>query len=757
MPEIILGAFLAVMAVLFLRVVLPLLLLGSLLGNLLQPFAMVGAAAGSSVYEDGLSEEMEAWLFDPNGLEAEPEEEEWSDWPDSWMLRYLDWDWRRESSAEVGEDAAVGTGWIGRLLHEIPSVGLLIREQMQEIWNGLWQSGGAESAPSVQETPSPVPVREPEPQEEAQAEPGVHLSAEDLTWIEEPTYEYEDLQPVPVSIDWTGMKDTQGYSTAPDYYIMGKADDWHFIHMPDQEVLEGYRFYMPANEGSGERLSCSIRATPRVTLDESNPWWEAIEEIRNKGAYWAVIIQAAAEFYNQNYVEDSATGIIYMNASGSWSGEMFESIEEYPLIKPVPIFRWDLTGMSMDKCYIGNGENGLIDWDSESTIAAPDLSALAYISPQGELITGYEYDQAQMFSYGIAACRKNGKWGYIDEQGNEVTDFVYDAPWALRGSGGAWDGYSDYEEAKKQDSELSRDAAFPCTSDTMVVSKDGQIGLLYRDGSVLIAFGEFEDLAPAYRDMLWAKQDGKWGILDLAAAKMKAGLPQSDYSELEQIEQFREEESRSMASLSIQRVDRSQYFDDGAMAAEIYCDQVVLKETREAEKKINQSTAAFCEDYLTESVETMADLLSVEDLNRDLTPFYRKAEVTVTQNDNGYLSLCHRGLSYYGGTGNEMLYPQTFDLATGEEVTIAQIWGMSEADTLNSLQEQCIRYINEHPTIMWMGIGANPAGMAIDAIREKALSDYKFYLEWDEVVLCFDQYELAAGAEGAVKIPVKKP
>ena len=58
----------------------------------------------------------------------------------------------------------------------------------------------------------------------------------------------------------------------------------------------------------------------------------------------------------------------------------------------------------------------------------------------------------------------------------------------------------------------------------MVVKKDGETGLLYRDGSVLIDFGEFEDMVPAYNNELWVKQDGLWGIIDLADAKQQRDL-----------------------------------------------------------------------------------------------------------------------------------------------------------------------------------------------------------------------------------------
>ncbi|HIT08660.1 MAG TPA: hypothetical protein IAB55_06210 [Candidatus Merdivicinus faecavium] len=60
---------------------------------------------------------------------------------------------------------------------------------------------------------------------------------------------------------------------------------------------------------------------------------------------------------------------------------------------------------------------------------------------------------------------------------------------------------------------------------TIVVRKDGEYGLLYRDGTTLIEFGELEAMAPSWNNQLWAKQDGLWGLIDLADAKSQAGIP----------------------------------------------------------------------------------------------------------------------------------------------------------------------------------------------------------------------------------------
>ncbi len=37
-----------------------------------------------------------------------------------------------------------------------------------------------------------------------------------------------------------------------------------------------------------------------------------------------------------------------------------------------------------------------------------------------------QFDAALSFKEGMAAVQKNGKWGFIDNKGNMVVDFVYD-------------------------------------------------------------------------------------------------------------------------------------------------------------------------------------------------------------------------------------------------------------------------------------------------------------------------------------------
>lgn len=49
----------------------------------------------------------------------------------------------------------------------------------------------------------------------------------------------------------------------------------------------------------------------------------------------------------------------------------------------------------------------------------------------GEHLTDYLYDEALYFEDGYCPVEKDGKWGFIDENGNEVTDFIFDSASAL--------------------------------------------------------------------------------------------------------------------------------------------------------------------------------------------------------------------------------------------------------------------------------------------------------------------------------------
>lgn len=56
--------------------------------------------------------------------------------------------------------------------------------------------------------------------------------------------------------------------------------------------------------------------------------------------------------------------------------------------------------------------------------AQPERGTLTYTE-----VIPFQYEDADQFSEDLAAVKKNGKWGYIDHEGNVVIDFQYDYAW----------------------------------------------------------------------------------------------------------------------------------------------------------------------------------------------------------------------------------------------------------------------------------------------------------------------------------------
>lgn len=113
--------------------------------------------------------------------------------------------------------------------------------------------------------------------------------------------------------------------------------------------------------------------------------------------------------------------------------------------------------------------------------------------PVGKML----YQNLGCMADGVIPACSDGKWGYLDAQGETVFPFEYDANWPeLQG---VWRPIP----------------VFNATDGTLVLCRDGAYALYTVTGEELIPFGAFEQLLPVHEGRLWARQDGKWGVLEL--------------------------------------------------------------------------------------------------------------------------------------------------------------------------------------------------------------------------------------------------
>jgi len=107
-------------------------------------------------------------------------------------------------------------------------------------------------------------------------------------------------------------------------------------------------------------------------------------------------------------------------------------------------------------------------------------------------ITDTLYSAVATTDTGILVSDKTDKWGYYNETGNLILDCVYD---------GAWEIQNDYY------------VPYTPSEGYLVICKNGDLSLITENGDTVIPFGEYEELRPVYENKLWAKHNGKWGVL----------------------------------------------------------------------------------------------------------------------------------------------------------------------------------------------------------------------------------------------------
>lgn len=136
------------------------------------------------------------------------------------------------------------------------------------------------------------------------------------------------------------------------------------------------------------------------------------------------------------------------------------------------------------------------------------------LANSGSLVTTKDYTAAGIFTGGIAAMQKNGKWGYIDSTGKEVIPFEYDA-------------VEGYNALNKE-----TNTPYECSEGYVTVVKGGKYGIFTADGEMVVPC-QYTYLTTVHNGRAFASKDGQsWGILCIDE-KVSKGIASNDESETE--------------------------------------------------------------------------------------------------------------------------------------------------------------------------------------------------------------------------------
>lgn len=333
--------------------------------------------------------------------------------------------------------------------------------------------GGGSAADGSQAAPGSAPKESPAPEELVQG----------LAWAIEPRYGFGRVEPI---VDPDPMEEGT-VCTEPGqagYYLAEVSGGWAvlntatgetalegvFPHQPTR-CLMGHLYGPDARYSEGERDACNAALAAlgsTFTLETGHGgrmryylWEEEEQQVLriqiNEGDLWETPLEE---------IEDPFHGLLpvrravrYPEAEEDWTGQ-------HDPIEPQ--------------------EDGLY----------------AVASPEGGLLTDFEYENACMAGPELIAVQKGGRWGYVNGAGRLVIPCEYEGFW---GPVWHWDAPGGG----------NANCPAPCTEGCVVVKKGGETAVLWADGSTLLAPGQVEDAAPAWGGLLWVKTGGRWGALRL--------------------------------------------------------------------------------------------------------------------------------------------------------------------------------------------------------------------------------------------------
>lgn len=122
-----------------------------------------------------------------------------------------------------------------------------------------------------------------------------------------------------------------------------------------------------------------------------------------------------------------------------------------------------------------------------------------YCDEAGNVLTQQDYDYAQPFTGGVAAVMQDGKWGYIDQNFQKITNYKYQPCFGATFYNG---------EAR------SPFFAYSMCDGYAPVMINAKYGVIDKNGEEVLPC-TFDKILPMTGGRALIKYDGKWGIADL--------------------------------------------------------------------------------------------------------------------------------------------------------------------------------------------------------------------------------------------------
>lgn len=213
-------------------------------------------------------------------------------------------------------------------------------------------------------------------------------------------------------------------------------------------------------------------------------------------------------------------------------------------------------------------------------------------------------------------------------------------------------------------------------------------------------------------------------------------------------------ENNTSAEYTIQRDDASWYNENGELKLSQYFDKVVLEPTNDKYVRINSLIQQESDKFLADADEQI--IFTKENPSPYDGWYSNYSDAIVTTNSNGILSIktsyvwCMGGTVGYGDRG------LNFNLNTGDVLSLTDVFSMNENEIEMYFKEQTKKYISDNPDKGWWNDNVQNAVSTVEAYT---LEQFNYYIENDNIYLCYPKYELGPGGMGPVTVccPITKP
>lgn len=306
-------------------------------------------------------------------------------------------------------------------------------------------------------------------------------------WAVEPTVEADEIYYLQSRDVFSSPENERYRQMDSEYAVIRQGDRYGLIGM-DGNLVGGMDYTaVDTILGYYEVTMAEPQYTAQYQTKMSNFYLTPSGTLEPAVAMFGDAYGAQGEYYYSGGLHNTLDSLASYNGTTYW--DLYE-----PEV-PIPVRETEQTYEEAS----GGGEENLSGVDAWLEEAGGKYAVWA----DGELKTDFIYGECGSECSGLLAAEQDGKWGYINSDGEEIIPAEYDA---------SWQHYTEEDKA----------FCYAASEGYVPLVKEGAWELRDAEGNLVIAPGAFEEILPVYEGKCWVRSEGRWGVISLGGSADEA-------------------------------------------------------------------------------------------------------------------------------------------------------------------------------------------------------------------------------------------